>query len=196
MGRANDWRVEGAGSGEQTLGVLVEVGEPFHHLGRASRHGSSGCADIHCPLESAVVERYTVQHFLDAYRAGFEAFDVEAIVDLFSYPCQITSDAGEVTVTRVATRAAWVPQIDRLVASYREIGVRTAEVLEFQVMDLTPVLAQVSVHWRLADGEGRSIYDFEASYTVAERGDGLRITAIAHNEMLRRRAAVERRRPS
>jgi hypothetical protein len=148
------------------------------------------------PVDSAVVERSTVQHFLDAYRAAFEALDVEAIVDLFSYPCQITSDAGEVTVTRVATRAAWVPQIDRLVAAYREIGVRTAEVLEFDVMELTSRLAQVSVHWRLGDGEGRSIYDFDASYTVADRGDGLRITAIAHNEVPRLRAAVERQRPN
>ena len=66
------------------------------------------------------------RRFLDAYRAAFEAFDVEAIADLFSYPCQIASDAGEVTVTTVATREAWVPQVDRLVSAYRAIGVRSA----------------------------------------------------------------------
>jgi hypothetical protein len=88
------------------------------------------------------------------------------------------------------------PQIDRLVAAYREIGVRTAEVLELHLIELTSLVAQVSVHWGLADGEGRSIYDFDASYTVADRGDGMRITAIAHNEMPRLRAAVERERPS
>jgi hypothetical protein len=110
-----------------------------------------------------VVERSTVQHFLDAYRAAFEAFNVEAIVELFCYPCQITSDAGEVAVTTVATRAAWFSQIDRLVAGYREIGVRTAEVLELHVTELTARLAQVTVHWRLGDGERRSIYDFDAS---------------------------------
>jgi hypothetical protein len=141
-----------------------------------------------------MVERSTVEHFLDAYRAGFEAFDVEAILDLFSYPCQITSDAGGVTVTTVGSRAAWVPQVDRLVAAYREIGVRTAEVLELQLMELTSLLSQVTVHWRLADGEARSLYDFDASYTVADRGDGMRITAIAHNEIPRLRAAVERQR--
>jgi hypothetical protein len=147
-------------------------------------------------MGSTMVERSTVRQFLDAYRAGFEAFDVEAIVDLFSYPCQITSDAGEVTVTTLGSREAWVPQIDRLVAAYREIGVRTAEVLELHLIELTSLVAQVSVHWGLADGEGRSIYDFDASYTVADRGDGMRITAIAHNEMPRLRAAVERERPS
>jgi hypothetical protein len=147
-------------------------------------------------MDPTMLERSSVQHFLDAYRAGFEAFDVEAIVDLFSYPCQITSDAGEVTVTTVGTREAWAPQIERLVAAYREIGIRTADVLELHVMELTSHLVQVTVHWRLANGEGRSIYDFDASYTVADRGDGMRITAIAHNEMPRLRAAVERQRPN
>jgi hypothetical protein len=137
-----------------------------------------------------------VQRCIGAYRAAFEAFDAQAIVDLFSYPCQITSDAGEVQVTTVATREEWVAQIDRLVGVYREIGVRTAEVLELQVSELTSALAQVTVHWRLADAEGRSIYDFDASYTLADRGDGLRITAIAHNELPLLRAAVEDRRPS
>jgi hypothetical protein len=141
-------------------------------------------------------ERSAVQRLLDAYRAGFEAFDVEAIADLFCYPCQITSDAGEVTVTTVGTREAWVSQIDRLVAAYREIGVRTAEMLELHAIEITSRLGQVTVHGGLADGEGRSIYDFDASYTVADRGGGMRITAIAHNEMHRLRAAVERQPPS
>ncbi len=143
-------------------------------------------------MASPMVERSSVEHFLDAYRAGFEAFDVEAIADLFSYPCQITGDTGEVIVTTVDIREAWVPQIDRLVAGYRKIGVRTAEVLELHVTELTPRLSQVTVAWALADEDGKPIYDFRASYTLADRGDGLRITAIAHNEMGRLHAAVER----
>jgi hypothetical protein len=46
-------------------------------------------------------KRSKVRDFLDAYRAAFEAFDVSAIADLFSYPCQITADAGEIDVTLV-----------------------------------------------------------------------------------------------
>ena len=64
------------------------------------------------------------------------------------------------------------------------------------MIELTSLLAQVTFHWDLVDGRGRSIYDFDASYTVAERGDGIRITAIAHNEMPRLQAAVERQRPT
>ncbi len=133
-------------------------------------------------------------HFLDAYRTAFEAFDVPAIADLFSYPCQATSDAGEIAVTMVSSLEAWLPQIERLVAAYRAIGVRSAHVLELQVIELTPRLAQATVHWGLADQGGEPIYEFDASYTLADHGDGMRITAIAHNETPRLRAAIERQR--
>ena len=45
-----------------------------------------------------MTEQSTVGDFLDAYRAAFEAYDAPAVADLFAYPCQITSDAGAVSV--------------------------------------------------------------------------------------------------
>jgi hypothetical protein len=133
-----------------------------------------------------------VRTFLDAYRAAFEAFDAPAISDLFSYPCQVTGDAGELAVTTVATREAWIPEIERLVAAYRAIGAHAAEVLRLHVTELTPRLVQATVHWGLVDEEGERIYDFDASYTLADLGEGIRITAIAHNETPRLRAALKR----
>ena len=124
----------------------------------------------------------TVQGFLDAYRLAFESFDVPAIVDQFSYPCQITSDAGEITVTVVPTREAWVPLIERLIAAYRAIGVRTAQATGLRSIELSSGLAVAGVRWSLLDSEGQPLYDFDAAYTLADRGDGLRIVAIAHNE--------------
>jgi hypothetical protein len=50
------------------------------------------------------VDEAAAQAFLDAYRAAFEELDVGAIVDLFSYPCQLTSDAGEIVVTASTPR--------------------------------------------------------------------------------------------
>jgi len=87
-------------------------------------------------------ERSKVHDFLDVYRAAFEAFDVSAIADLFAYPCQITSDAGEIEVAVVPTHEAWASQMERLVAAYRKIGVRSAEAGELRVTELTPNLAQ------------------------------------------------------
>ena len=147
---------------------------------------------VHSAL--TVPERSTVREFFDAYRAAFEAFDVAAIADLFSYPCQVTGDAGELAVTTIATRVAWISQIERLVAAYRAIGARAAEVLELEVTELAPRLAQATVHWGLVDVEGGRIYDFDASYILADLGEGMRITAIAHNETPRLRALIERQR--
>jgi hypothetical protein len=139
-------------------------------------------------------ERSTVRAFLDAYRTAFETFDAAAVADLFHYPCQITSGGAEVTVAVIPTRDAWMPQLERLVAAYRSIGVRSAEARAVDVAELTTRLAGAVVHWGLFDEQGRPIYDFDASYTLADLGEGMRITAIAHNETPRLRAVIERQR--
>ena len=46
------------------------------------------------------------------------------------------------------------------------------------MVELTPGLAQAAT-WGLVDQEGGRIYDFDASYTLADLGQGMRITAIA-----------------
>jgi hypothetical protein len=137
-----------------------------------------------------VSERREIQDFLRAYRSAFEAFDASAVADLFTYPCQITSDAGERPVTTVADREAWAGQLERLLDAYRQIDVRSAEILEAQVTELSPRLAQATVRWRLLDEAGARIYDFDASYTLLDIGQGMQLAAIAHNETARLRAAL------
>ncbi|MEO6349457.1 MAG: hypothetical protein ABIP53_02300 [Candidatus Limnocylindrales bacterium] len=139
-------------------------------------------------------EMAKVREFFDAYRTAFETFEAAAIADLFYYPCQITSDAGAISVVTVPSRDAWLPQLERLIEAYRSIGVRSAEVIELQVFELTPQLAQASITWRLVDEERKPLYDFDAAYTLADPGTGLRITAIAHNETPRLGAALARAR--
>ena len=136
------------------------------------------------------------REFFDAYRAAFEALAPAAIADLFAYPCHITSDAEGVELLSVANREQWARVLERLVAAYRAIGVRAAEVLDLHAVELTPRLAQVRVRWRLADDAGRPIYDFDAAYTLAEFGDARRITAIAHDERAHLEDALRRRSPA
>ncbi len=97
-------------------------------------------------------------------------------------------------MTVVASREEWIPQLERLVAAYRAIGVRSADPVELDVSDLTPRLAQASVRWALRDASGGAIYEFRASYTLADRGEGTRIVVIVHDEAARLRSAAERRR--
>jgi hypothetical protein len=136
-------------------------------------------------------ESSKVCDFLDAYRAAFASFDVPAIAGFFVFPCQITSDADAIAVTTVANREEWLPELERLLAAYRGIGVHSADVVELRSVDLTERLAQATVRWRLSDAQGRTIYDFDASYTLVDRDGGMQITAIAHNEIPRLRAAIE-----
>ena len=127
-------------------------------------------------------ERSRVFDFLAIYRAAFEALDASAIADLFAYPLQIGTDAAGVDVATVATREAWLPQIEQLVAAYRTIGVRDARIAELEVLKPTPNIRLATVRWRLSDADGEEIYTFDASYSLVDRGDDLRITAIVHDE--------------
>ena len=92
-------------------------------------------------------------------------------------------------VTAVADRQAWTGHLERLLGTYREIGVRSAAILEAQVTELSPRLVQATVRWRLLDQAGGRIYDFDASYTLLDVGQGMQLAAIAHNETARLRAA-------
>ena len=133
-----------------------------------------------------------VRKFVDAYRGAFESFDAAAITGFFHFPFQVTSDAGEISVVTVPTVESWLPQIERLVGAYQAIGIRSADVVTLEAFELTPTLAQANITWRLLDGDGESVYEFDAAYTLADPGAGLRITAIAHNETPRLRAALAR----
>lgn len=140
-----------------------------------------------------MVERAAVEAFIDRYRATFESFDVEAIAACFAFPCQVTSDGDAVTVIAVPAVEAWRPGIERVVGAYRLLGVRSATMAELRVVDVTPHVAHAVVRWALTDGAGATVYEFDASYTLADLGDGLRITGIVHNETPRLLAAVARR---
>jgi hypothetical protein len=85
------------------------------------------CADI--GSESATDE------FFQTYRRAFGG-DAERLADMFAYPCQLTSDAGEITVTSIPTREAWLPQLERLLAAYRAIGVHARRLTRSPTKDL------------------------------------------------------------
>jgi hypothetical protein len=135
-----------------------------------------------------------VRHFFGAYQRAYESLDATTIAALFAYPFQMISDEGQITTEAVSTREAWLPQIGRLVAAYRAIGVASAEILRLDAVDLTPRLKQATVRWRLANVDGARLYDFTATYTLIDGGDGLRVGALAHNEALELRPLLAAKR--
>jgi heme-degrading monooxygenase HmoA len=139
------------------------------------------------PWTPAEGKRPSAGAFFQAYRAAFERFDAEAIANLFTYPCQITSAAQQATVTTVSSREEWLPQLRQLVDSYRKIGVRAAQVVDLDTVELAENVIVAVVRWELLGQTVERLYAFDASYTLVDRGDGLRINAITHNEVPRLR---------
>lgn len=129
-----------------------------------------------------------VNVFFESYRVAFERLDAPAIAGHFAYPGHITSDGGgPIIVTTIVTKQDWTHQIEQILSMYRKIGFSSARILDMATTTISERLVQVFVRWSLFDRGGRNLYDFEAVYTLANMNGNLRITAIAHNEMLKSR---------
>ena len=133
-----------------------------------------------------------VREFLESYRAAFESYDAARIAHHFAYPCLVTSDAAQVTMLPVPSRDDWVASIGQLLQTYRRIPFASARILEAAAAELSPRLHQAVVHWELYDDGDGTLYDFQAAYTLVAVDGGLRIAALAHNELPRIRARLSR----
>jgi hypothetical protein len=133
-----------------------------------------------------------VTAFFQSYTAAFAHADASAILDHFAFPCHITSEAHDVTLTAIASREEGARLVGQLLAMYRNAGVATAHVRELGVSEISPRLLLALVHWGLDDAAGARIYAFEAAYTLASIDGGLRISAVAHNEIPQYQAALAR----
>jgi hypothetical protein len=131
--------------------------------------------------------------FLDSYVKDFERRDAPAIAEHFRFPLQVTGDAGEVTSVSIPSRDAWMPLLERLLIAYARLDVRTARRLELYTNALSPRLGQATTRWALEDSAGDLVYQFDATYTLAETDGSLKIAAIAHNEQLRMREALAKK---
>ena len=134
----------------------------------------------------------TAAAFFESYRKAFAHGEAAAILDHFAFPCHITSEAQEVALTYLPSREEGLRMVGQLLAMYRDIDVKAARVLDLTAIEVSPRLQLALVHWGLDDVGGARVYAFEASYTLASFNDALRITAIAHNEILRYRECLAR----
>jgi hypothetical protein len=126
-----------------------------------------------------------ITNFFDSYRGAFERRDADRIVDHFAHPCHVTSDADGVQLAVTSGRDEWLGQIQRLIAAYDAIGMRSAEILRVTSTELARRVVQTLVDWRLRDASGAELYDFHVLYTLAEVDGRLRSVAIAHDEIPR-----------
>jgi hypothetical protein len=134
-----------------------------------------------------------VQAFLDSYRAAFEAYDADAAADHFLLPSFITSDAEPVALMPMATHADCRAGIAQVLALHRKLGVASGRVLGFLVIELSPRLATLDLHFEFCDAADAGLYDFRGLYTLVAQDGAWRIAAIAHNQIPRLLARLAER---
>jgi hypothetical protein len=72
------------------------------------------------------------------------------------------------------------------------LGVTDCVPLVIEITHPMDVIAVVQVRWILHRRNRQPVYDFTAVYTLARAEDGLRIVAIAHDELPKMQAALKR----
>ena len=136
-----------------------------------------------------------VTDFFESYRIAFEHLDASAIAEHFAYPSHITSDTGEIALMPVVSRPEWTKQLEQLLDMYHNIGFAAAGILNLMPTELSPRLVQAVVDWELQDSTGNILYSFRAGYILVEMEGSLRISGIAHNELVQYRAYLARLQP-
>lgn len=135
----------------------------------------------------------TVDEFFAEYAADFATYDAATVAEHFAYPVQAVGDTDAEPDVNTAGREEWLLVLDHLLGAYRELGVTGAWLHSMQVTRLGCGLHVAWVGWRLLRADKSPVYNFKASYTLVASHGRLRISAIAHNEVPKLRAALANR---
>jgi hypothetical protein len=133
-----------------------------------------------------------VRAFFTSYCTAFIRQDAPAIAKHFADLVHIASDSGDDVNIHVETAAEWRKTIDRVLDMYRAIDVGFIEATGLASDALSPRLVQARVRWALSDRASRTLYEFDAMYTLARHSEIFRITAIANNEIPEYRKCLAR----
>lgn len=138
----------------------------------------------------------TAQKFMEHYRSAFAGADADVLVECFNYPVQVVSAAGGHVSVSVAGRDEWQQVIAGLLGAYERLGVVEVVLRALEVDEPMVAVIVVRVHWALQRKDGDAVYDFTAVYTLVHINNGLRIVAIAHDELPKLQAALHALRPA
>ena len=124
-----------------------------------------------------------VRAFFTTYATAYIRQDVPAICKHFADLVHISGDNGDRVTVHVETNAEMSKTMAHLMEMYRAINFGSAEVLALATDEMSPRLVQARLRWLLRDKAGKSLYEFDAMYTLARHTELFRITALAHNEI-------------
>ncbi len=119
-----------------------------------------------------------VKQFIQSYQKAFDAFDPQAIADLYHYPSLIASmDQSQALLSRDDA----VKYFARVCDSHRRMSYHRAQLLSSERSTLTENLSIVTVRWRFETATGQVIVEFDCTYTLCELGEGVKaFSAVVH----------------
>jgi hypothetical protein len=133
-----------------------------------------------------------VMEFLASYGKAFAAYDTQAIVDHYAFPCPIVSDSETVALRLFEGPEQCRAGVDYVLSLHREIGVKSSRQLLLGITELSPRLAGMMIRSQLEDDRGKPLYDFQGFYSLARTDSGYKIVAISHNQIPRLLACAGR----
>lgn len=133
-----------------------------------------------------------VIEFLTTYRKAFEAYDTEAIVDHYVFPCAIIGDSETVAPLTFKGAEQLTAAVDYVLLLHREIGVKSGEPLLLEITELSPRLAGMMLRSQFRNAHGEPLYDFQGFYSLTRSEAGYKIASICHNQIPRLLACAGR----
>ena len=133
-----------------------------------------------------------VMTFLESYRRAFDAYDTQAIVDHFAFPCSIVGDGETILPKLLEGPEQCRTGVEFVLSLHREIGVASGRPMLLQIIELSPRLAGMLLRIQMRDSRGKPLYDFQGFYSLARMDSGYRIAAISHNQIPRLLACAGR----
>jgi len=132
------------------------------------------------------------QEFMEQYRTAFVHADLSALIDCFVFPLQVVTVSHGEASSSVAYGEEWPGVLERLLGAYKRLGVADCIPLAVEVTEPMGAVAVMCVHWALQREDGEPVYDFTAVYTLVLASGRLRIVALAHDELPKMQAALQR----
>ena len=136
------------------------------------------------------------REFVERYRTAFTQADLSALIDCFAFPLQVVSVIDGEALSSVAYVEDWSAVLERLLSAYQRLGVTDCVPRAVDISEPMDAVAVLRVHWALQREDREPLYDFTAVYTLALATGRLRIVALAHDELPKMQAALQRSRPT
>ncbi len=113
-----------------------------------------------------------ISAFFASYVAAFDDFDYEAIANHYHFPAILASLDS---VNSFADRSEAEAYFKRVTDHHRRIGYHTAQGEQKEIRNTARNVAEADIYWTFKNKSGKTLVEFEVTYTVVDYGQGPRV---------------------